>query len=261
LGQESFAGWQSCPFGRRLCGCLAIPRPRSLTQTKRLKHRSAEIGQAGDADVCAHRHTDNPNPLRKLRDSNRRNSKNLLLWTERKKGSSFWKALGTMMQGLRIGHDRQSLRRNSRDHLRRPLALRSTGSTMWFGRCACRIWQEAHAELGQFNDAWHCMGEAKRRALMETTKEKWVETEVNRIAGEIALLSLKRTMASESGGVLLSARLQSPVSNKQNPGNSAPQTSLARPLARTRASRRQARANCSLRFTGGLRKGFDTARF
>ena len=34
------------------------------------------------------------------------------------KGSSFWKALGTMMQGCGIGHDQQSLRRNSRDHLR-----------------------------------------------------------------------------------------------------------------------------------------------
>ena len=45
----------------------------------------------------------------------------------------------------------------------------------------------AYAELGQFDDAWRCIGEAM--TLMETTKERWCEAEVNRIAGEIALKS------------------------------------------------------------------------
>ena len=42
----------------------------------------------------------------------------------------------------------------------------------------------AHAELGQLDDAWRCIGEAM--STIETTKESWFEAEVNRIAGEIA---------------------------------------------------------------------------
>jgi len=45
----------------------------------------------------------------------------------------------------------------------------------------------AHAELGRFDDAWRCLGEAL--TAIETTKEQWCEAEVNRIAGEIALMS------------------------------------------------------------------------
>ena len=45
----------------------------------------------------------------------------------------------------------------------------------------------AYAELGQFDDAWRCIGEAE--TAVETTKYTWYEAEVNRIAGEIALLS------------------------------------------------------------------------
>ena len=46
---------------------------------------------------------------------------------------------------------------------------------------------KAHAELGQFDDAWRSIGEAM--TAVETTKEKWWEAEVNRTAGEITLLS------------------------------------------------------------------------
>jgi len=45
----------------------------------------------------------------------------------------------------------------------------------------------AHAGLGQFDEAWRCIGEAM--AAEETAKERWCEAEVNRIAGEIALQS------------------------------------------------------------------------
>ena len=46
----------------------------------------------------------------------------------------------------------------------------------------------AHAELGQFDDAWRCIGEATT-AMDITTKERWCEAEVHRVAGEIALMS------------------------------------------------------------------------
>ena len=39
----------------------------------------------------------------------------------------------------------------------------------------------------QFDDAWRCIGEAM--TAIETTKEKWCEAEIHRIAGEIALMS------------------------------------------------------------------------
>jgi predicted ATPase len=48
---------------------------------------------------------------------------------------------------------------------------------------------EAYAELGQLDDAWRCVGEAL--TAIDTTKERWFEAEVDRIAGEIALKSLK----------------------------------------------------------------------
>jgi predicted ATPase/class 3 adenylate cyclase len=65
-------------------------------------------------------------------------------------------------------------------------AYRSTGAT------AAGPWHlsnlaRAYAELGQFDDAWRCIGEAMM--AVETTKETWFEADIHRIAGEIALMS------------------------------------------------------------------------
>jgi predicted ATPase len=65
-------------------------------------------------------------------------------------------------------------------------AMRSAGSTTWIPWEASFL-ASAYAELGQFDDAWRCIGEAM--TAVETTKEKWSEAEINRIAGEIALKS------------------------------------------------------------------------
>ena len=65
-------------------------------------------------------------------------------------------------------------------------AWRSTGSTVWMPLYLSYL-AKAHAQLGQFDDAWRCIGEAM--TAVETTKEKWCEAEVHRIAGEIALMS------------------------------------------------------------------------
>ena len=45
----------------------------------------------------------------------------------------------------------------------------------------------ANAELARFDDAWRCIDEAM--TAIETTKERWCEAEVNRVAGTIALRS------------------------------------------------------------------------
>ena len=51
----------------------------------------------------------------------------------------------------------------------------------------------ANAEIGRPADARRCIGEAM--AAVKTAKERWCEAEVNRIAGEIALLSPKPDVA------------------------------------------------------------------
>jgi predicted ATPase len=65
-------------------------------------------------------------------------------------------------------------------------AIRSTGTTL-FIPSDLSLLAMAHAEIGQFDDAWRCIGEAM--TTMGTTKERWFEAEVHRIAGEIAFKS------------------------------------------------------------------------
>ena len=86
---------------------------------------------------------------------------------------------------LRIGPDRQSLGRSPNDHLRGS-PHRSTGATLFVPLYLSYL-ARAYAELGQFDDAWRCIGEAM--TAVETTKERWCEAEIHRIAGEIALMS------------------------------------------------------------------------
>ena len=64
-------------------------------------------------------------------------------------------------------------------------AYRATGATVyapWYLSCLAR----AYAELDQFDDAWRFIGEAM--TAVERTKETWFEAEVNRVAGEVALM-------------------------------------------------------------------------
>ena len=46
---------------------------------------------------------------------------------------------------------------------------------------------QAHADLGEFDDARGCINEAL--TAIQTNKERWCEAEVNRVAGEVALRS------------------------------------------------------------------------
>ena len=45
----------------------------------------------------------------------------------------------------------------------------------------------AHAEIGQHDEAWRCIGEAMM--MTETSKQSWWAPDVHRTAGEIALMS------------------------------------------------------------------------
>ena len=62
-------------------------------------------------------------------------------------------------------------------------ALRSTGATIFVPLYLSHL-TRAYAELGQVEHAWRCIAEAI--TAVETTKDRWFEAEVNRIAGEIA---------------------------------------------------------------------------
>jgi tetratricopeptide (TPR) repeat protein len=103
------------------------------------------------------------------------------------KGATFWKAWAMMQLGCA-----QALTGKPSDAVHTIgsgiTAWRSTGSTLYLPLYLSHL-AIAYAELGQFDDAWRCIAEAM--TAVETTKENWCEAEVNRIAGEIALLPPK----------------------------------------------------------------------
>ena len=111
------------------------------------------------------------------------------------KGASLWKALATLRRGwlFAVTGKAQDAVHMITSGLS---AYRSTGSTvimpMWLSLLA-----RAYADLGRFDDAWRRVGEAI--TAVETTKEKWFEAEVHRIAGEIALMVPGREAAKAEG--------------------------------------------------------------
>jgi predicted ATPase len=69
---------------------------------------------------------------------------------------------------------------------------RSAGSTIFTPEHEFML-AIAHADAGQFEDAWRCIGKAM--TAMHSTKERWCEAEAHRVAGEIALKSPQRDVA------------------------------------------------------------------
>jgi class 3 adenylate cyclase/predicted ATPase len=102
-----------------------------------------------------------------------------------KTGASFWKARGMSIQGLLL-----TLTGKASDAVEMITsgitAWRSTGATMWLPMYLQYL-ARAYGELGKFDDAWRCIGEAI--TAVEITKESWCEAEIHRTAGEIALIS------------------------------------------------------------------------
>jgi predicted ATPase len=96
----------------------------------------------------------------------------------------FWKAWGSILQGRVF-----DLTGKASDAVHQITsgiaAYQSTGATVWL-RQGLSYLAKAYADLGQFDDAWRSIGESIDTT--ETTKETWFEAEVNRIAGEIALM-------------------------------------------------------------------------
>jgi predicted ATPase len=101
------------------------------------------------------------------------------------KGSVFWKGFATLIRGWlfsRTGRPSDAIQMLTTG----VAASLSSGTTVfipeWLSFCAT-----AYADVDKFEDARRCFDEAM--AMLETTKEKWCEAEIQRTAGEIALKS------------------------------------------------------------------------
>jgi len=105
-------------------------------------------------------------------------------------GAALWKPLGMIHQGFLLLLTGKAVGAvpmitSGLDGWR---LMGATAPTRFITRLA-----EAYAELGQFDDACRCISEALTR--IDTTKERWFEADLNRIAGEIALMSPDRDAA------------------------------------------------------------------
>jgi predicted ATPase len=100
------------------------------------------------------------------------------------KGSVQWKSFAALNEGCVAALNGQA----SRAAQQITAAIthwHSTGATLltplWSSHLAL-----AYGQLGEVDNAWSCIGQTT--AAMVTTQETWCEPEVNRIAGEIALM-------------------------------------------------------------------------
>jgi class 3 adenylate cyclase/predicted ATPase len=101
------------------------------------------------------------------------------------KGAVLWKALGMADKGCIMALTGKAL--DGVQTMTPGIAtFRSTGATFSLPLYLSYL-ARAHAELGQFDDAWRCIGDAMEAAV--TTKETWCEADLHRIAGEIARMS------------------------------------------------------------------------
>ncbi len=100
------------------------------------------------------------------------------------KGSSFWKAhIATKGCALvLIGKTSDAVRLITSG----VAAWRATGTTVWTPVYLSYL-AIAYAELGQFDEALRCVGEAV--TAVQISKEKWCEPDVHRIAGQVTLMT------------------------------------------------------------------------
>ena len=102
-------------------------------------------------------------------------------------GSVSWNGWGLALRGcvlIRSGKAAEA----AQDLASGIAANRSTGNTMWTPVFLSYL-ARANIGIGQFDAAWTNIHEAV--GAMETTKENWCEAEINRVAGEIALMGTK----------------------------------------------------------------------
>jgi predicted ATPase len=160
------------------------------------------------------------------------------------------KGFGMPMQGMLLaltGKPSDAVRALTSGLARRRLMGATSFSLLFLSNLA-----SAYAELGQFDDAWGCMGEAL--AAIEITKERVWEAEVNRIAGEIALKSPEQDAAK--GEAYFERALAVARSQQAKSWELRAAMSLAR-LWRDQGKREEARDLVAPVY-GWFTEGFDT---
>ena len=100
-------------------------------------------------------------------------------------GGVFWGGWGLALRGcvLTLTGEAEEAAKNIASGI---AAIRSTGNTMWTPLFLSYLaW--ANGKIGRLDEAWTNIRESM--TAVETTKERWCEAEINRIAGEIVLKS------------------------------------------------------------------------
>jgi predicted ATPase len=165
-------------------------------------HALEDASQDGHAGTLmyAHFHTSLTNVLCAKYAAANAQSHEVVRLAEQK-GAALWKALATMQKGSvfalseKVSEGIQMITSGI-------TAYRSTGSRVYLPIFWSHL-ASAYAQLGQFHDAWRCIGEAM--TAVETTNERWYEAEVIRITGEIAL-NLPQLGPSQAEGYFERAR-------------------------------------------------------
>ncbi|MGY4512361.1 AAA family ATPase [Bradyrhizobium sp. USDA 3650] len=135
------------------------------------------------------------------------------------KDSALWKAFGVLLQGVAFARNGRALDAG-RTITSGIGALRATGSTLWMPYWSSWLAKSCIVS-GHAEEARRWIDEAM--TAIKTSKEKLFEPEVNRLAGEIALLSAKSdTMEAEAhfGRALAIAREQGAKSWELRAANS-----------------------------------------
>ena len=169
-------------YRSRALWLLGYPEAARRDAEHALEH-AREIGQAGTL-MYALGHL----PLTYILSGNNAAANahaNQVLALADEKGALLWKAIGMSNQGwvLALSGGASEAVQMMTSGLSQ---YRSTGATVWMP-WNLSLLARAYAELGQFDDAWRCIGEAM--TTVKTSKERAWEAEVNRIAGEISLKS------------------------------------------------------------------------
>jgi class 3 adenylate cyclase/predicted ATPase len=165
-------------------------------------------------------------------------------------GSPFWGAWGLMQRGCLLELTSQSADA-ARFITSGVEAMRSTDSTMWMPLFLSYL-ARANAHTGRLREAWTSIDEAG--AAIETTKENWHKAELNRIAGESALLTPDRDEA-KAEAYFVSA-LEIARKQKAKSWELRAAMSMARLLC-AQGRRRRAR-NVLAPVYGWFTQGFDT---
>src|SRR5713226_5115374 len=171
-------------FWWRSLALWALGYPESaLADTERALKNACDIGQAATlmyalaVTPITHTYCGNYSTANAILDE--------LLTLADEKGTLYWKALGMMNKGWLLNTTRNAA--DAAEMITAGIGLwRATGATLFTPGHLSNL-AKAYAELGQFEEAWRCIGEAMSAA--ETTKEKWCEAEIHRTAGEITLIS------------------------------------------------------------------------